>query len=102
MLVSGSSSNKSLHHINHSPRHQVRGRHNIDIHPIDRYKLMEKIGQGGFGYVYKAFDSVTGDIVACKLINLDDAGMKLFITINKYFEVNQSPIIICFSFLLSL
>lgn len=45
--------------------------------PKERYSLLEKIGQGGFGYVYKAIDNVTGSIVAAKLINLESAGDEL-------------------------
>jgi hypothetical protein len=51
--------------------------HNYDHHPTERYCLKEKIGQGGYGYVYKAIDTVTGEIVAAKLINLDEAGDEL-------------------------
>ena len=67
MLVS-SSKNKSVHH--HADLRQ-------DNNPTDRFDLTEKIGQGGFGYVYKAVDNVTGTTVACKLINLDDASDEL-------------------------
>lgn len=66
MLVS--STRKSLHH--HAELIQQRDR-------TDRYELTEKIGHGGFGYVYKALDTETGKVVACKLINLDDAGDEL-------------------------
>jgi hypothetical protein len=45
--------------------------------PTERYCLREKIGQGGYGYVYKAIDTTTGEIVAAKLINLDEAGDEL-------------------------
>lgn len=45
--------------------------------PRERYTLLEKIGQGGFGYVYKAMDSTTGQLVAAKLINLEEAGDEL-------------------------
>lgn len=49
----------------------------VRSNPTERYTLREKIGQGGFGYVYKAVDNVTGDLVAAKLINLDEAGDEL-------------------------
>lgn len=65
MLVS--SSRKSLHH--HTEL--------VHLNATDRYELTEKIGQGGFGYVYKAVDNTTGATVACKLINLDDASDEL-------------------------
>lgn len=71
MLVSSSNNkNKSIQH------------HHVEVlqrypNPTERYNLTEKIGQGGFGYVYKAVDSETGATVACKLINLDDASDEL-------------------------
>jgi serine/threonine-protein kinase 24/25/MST4 len=49
----------------------------VRSNPTERYTLREKIGQGGFGYVYKAVDNVTGELVAAKLINLDEAGDEL-------------------------
>ncbi len=49
----------------------------IRSNPTERYVLREKIGQGGYGYVYKAVDTLTGEIVAAKLINLDEAGDEL-------------------------
>lgn len=49
----------------------------IRSNPTERYVLREKIGQGGYGYVYKAIDTKTGEIVAAKLINLDEAGDEL-------------------------
>lgn len=67
MLLSSSSTHALPIH-NHTELH-----HTQTQTPTDRYELMEKIGQGGFGYVYKAKDKETGSTVACKLINLDDA-----------------------------
>jgi len=49
----------------------------VHVNATERYELTEKIGQGGFGYVYKAVDNMTGATVACKLINLDDASDEL-------------------------
>ena len=49
----------------------------VRSNPTERYTLREKIGQGGFGYVYKAVDNITGELVAAKLINLDEAGDEL-------------------------
>jgi cyclin-dependent kinase len=37
----------------------------------DRYRKLEKIGEGTYGVVYKAEDRVTGEIVAMKRIRLD-------------------------------
>lgn len=39
-----------------------------------RFDLHYKIGQGGYGYVCKAWDHVTHAWVAIKIINLEDAG----------------------------
>lgn len=39
-----------------------------------RYKILDKIGRGGFGFVYRAFDQQLGRIVAAKLIDLEEAG----------------------------
>ncbi|KAH9813102.1 STE/STE20/YSK protein kinase [Melampsora americana] len=38
-----------------------------------RYKLLEKLGHGNFGTVYKALDQVTGEIVAVKQIDLENS-----------------------------
>ena len=43
----------------------------------DKYEKLEKIGEGTYGVVYKARDSVTKEIVALKKIRLEneDEGM---------------------------
>ena len=38
---------------------------------IDRYKKLEKLGEGTYGVVYKAQDKVTGEYVALKKISLE-------------------------------
>eukprot|EP01036_Dinobryon_divergens_P027315 gene27315-36065_t len=42
--------------------------------PRERFELQVKIGQGGYGYVCKAFDTINRKMVAIKIINLEDAG----------------------------
>jgi serine/threonine protein kinase len=39
----------------------------------DRFKDQEKIGEGTYGTVFKAFDTKTNRVVALKRIKLDDA-----------------------------
>ncbi|KAI8360544.1 serine/threonine-protein kinase 25-like protein [Mortierella sp. GBAus27b] len=41
--------------------------------PEEEYTLLEKIGTGSFGTVYKAMHNVTKEIVAIKQINLEDS-----------------------------
>ena len=50
--------------------------------PRYRYQLIQKIGEGGYGSVYKAFDNHTSGTVAIKLIDLEGVGDELE-------EVNQ-------------
>lgn len=38
---------------------------------MERYRKIEKIGEGTYGVVYKAKDRVSGEIVALKRIRLD-------------------------------
>lgn len=86
MLVSSSKNNKPGHHNNHHAGGDNTTTASFTMstllqeqnpNPTDRFDLTEKIGQGGFGYVYKAVDNETGATVACKLINLDDASDEL-------------------------
>ena len=46
---------------------------NNEDDPIDRYKLMAKIGRGAYAQVYKAWDDLEDRIVAIKSIDLEDA-----------------------------
>jgi serine/threonine-protein kinase 24/25/MST4 len=71
MLVSSSKKPLQLQ------RHPELLAQHLQLDPKERYDLTEQIGQGGFGYVYKALDRVSGAVVACKLINLDDASDEL-------------------------
>ena len=38
----------------------------------DKYEKIEKIGEGTYGYVYRARDQTTGEIVALKKIKLEN------------------------------
>eukprot|EP01031_Cornospumella_fuschlensis_P049267 gene49267-60311_t len=40
--------------------------------PVDRYDMVRKIGEGGYGNVFHAFDNVTHTAVAVKIIELED------------------------------
>ena len=39
----------------------------------DRYIKQVSVGKGSFGAVYRGIDNVTGNLVAIKVINLDEA-----------------------------
>lgn len=41
---------------------------------MDKYQKLEKIGEGTFGIVYKARDTISGELYALKKIFLDEAG----------------------------
>ena len=39
---------------------------------MERYERVEKIGEGTYGTVYKARDKDNGEIVALKIVRLDE------------------------------
>ena len=38
----------------------------VDSHVLKRYELVQKLGKGAYGIVWKAYDRRTGEIVALK------------------------------------
>lgn len=44
----------------------------LDADPTQRFDLLAVVGKGGYGKVYKAYDRVTDEIVAVKIIALTD------------------------------
>jgi basic membrane protein A and related proteins len=55
-------------------------------HDIDRYHLIEKLGEGGMAVVYKAFDTHLECEVAVKLIRMDRLTPEMMETTLKRFE----------------
>lgn len=47
-------------------------RHQGYVRPAERYERLEKLGEGTYGIVYKAKDTLTNDIVALKKIRLEN------------------------------
>lgn len=60
--------------------------------PRQRYELHSKIGQGGYGYVCKAWDNVDEKMVAVKIINLEEAGDEVD---NVHQEINVMSNVHC-------
>jgi len=46
---------------------------NLANNMADRYIKQVSVGKGSFGAVYRGIDNVTGNLVAIKVINLDEA-----------------------------
>ena len=52
--------------------------------PRYRYQLIQKIGEGGYGSVYRAFDAHTGQTVAVKTIDLEGAAFSCSCTVHSF------------------
>ena len=53
---------------------------------IDRYHIIEKLGQGGMAVVYKAFDTKLERYVAIKIVRTDIYGPAIRDRVNQRFE----------------
>lgn len=42
----------------------------------EQYQVLEELGSGSFGVVYKAIERVTGDIVAIKLVSREPRSLQ--------------------------
>ncbi|XP_071406148.1 serine/threonine-protein kinase PAK 3-like [Pithys albifrons albifrons] len=70
-----SPSRSSILHLDAEQLEEIRSTVNVG-NPVKKYIGWEKIGEGGFGTIYKAFSAVTGGAVAVKLINLQGQSNK--------------------------
>jgi serine/threonine-protein kinase 24/25/MST4 len=61
--------------------------------PHERYEIVAKIGAGGYGSVFKAWDSQLRQYVAIKLINLEDNGFDLEEEVNQ--EISMMANVFC-------
>lgn len=71
-----------------------------NLRGLAKYTLVEKIGSGGQGAVYKALNKVNGKIVAVKILNIDsrsigNASQELS-TLEKISIPNCHPFLICY------
>ncbi|XP_066195649.1 serine/threonine-protein kinase PAK 3-like [Sylvia atricapilla] len=65
--------------------------------PMSKYTLLEELGQGGFGAVYKAVDTSTGQQVAIKKMTLqEDVSEELAVTEILVMWDNRNPNIVTY------
>lgn len=69
----------------------------------DRYRLIEKMGDGAFSIVYKAHDLVSNEYVAIKIVSkqqLDASEVSFFVFVFCFFSLHSWPLAV-FCLLLS-
>lgn len=62
--------------------------------PRRRYDLLERLGKGSYGSVFKAIDTVTSEVVAIKIIPLSVTEQDAFSEVKK--EIEMLKVRACF------